>query len=100
MSTFACPCAKNLEMVFFPYAAMNSNKGILLHTLSLQQNDSRIDSSLCACLAGLGHKSKLSVIEEITCVNSLNEMECHSKAKNTIQRRSENILNQFLCAVT
>ena len=79
---------------------MNYNKGILLHTLLLQKNDSRIDSSLHTCLTGLGHKSKLSVIEEITCVNSLNDMECPSKAKNTIQRRSENILKQFLCAVT
>ena len=78
---------------------MNYNKGILLHTLSLQQNDSRIESSSHTCLTGLGHKIKLSVIEEITCVNSLNDMECPSKAKNTIQR-SENILKQFLFPVT
>ena len=103
VKVYECICMSVCEEFrdgFFPYAAMNYNKGILLHTLSLQQNDSRIDSSLCTCLAGLGHKSKLSVIEEITCVNSLNDMECPSKAKNTIQRRSENILNQFLCAVT
>ena len=85
---------------FSPYTAMNYDKGILLHTLLLQQNDSRIDSSLYRCLTGLGHKRKLSIIEEIACVNSLNDMECPSKAKNNIQRRSENILKQFLCAVT
>ena len=48
---------------FFPYSTMNYNEAILLHTLSLQQNDSRIDSSLCTCPAGLGQKGKISIIE-------------------------------------
>ena len=54
---------KKIRDGVFPYATTNSNKRILLHTFSLQQNDSRIDSSLHTCPAGLGHKSKLSIIE-------------------------------------
>ena len=93
------PSYKEFWDGFYPYTTMNSNEVTLLHTLSLQQNDSRIDSSLSTCPIALGHKRKLSIIEEITLINSLNDMECHSKARKNIQRRRENILKYFSCAV-
>ena len=51
---------------FFPYVSMNSNEGILLHNLSLKQNDSRINSLLHTHPVCLGHKRKLNTIEKIT----------------------------------
>ena len=78
---------------------MNYNEGILLHTLSLQQNDSRIDSSLCTYPAGLGHKIKLSIIEEITHINSLNDAECHSKEKKHYSKnKGKHIKVVFMCS--
>ena len=78
---------------------MNSNEVILLHTLSLQQNDSRIDSALTTCPVCLGHRSKLSIIEEITCIDSLDDMECPSRAKKYYSKKKGKFVKVvFMCS--
>jgi len=65
---------------FLPYKSLTANKGLLLHTFTLQSRDSTYDSLLYTYPVVLGYKCKDSIVREVTYINNINVREDPTKS--------------------
>ena len=60
---------------FIPNTSVTANDGLLLHTFTLQPRDTTFDHPACAYPLALGEKNKINMLDELTCINSINQVE-------------------------
>ena len=84
---------------FYSHATSNSNEGIILYTLTLQQIDSKIEKSIYSYSINCGHKDKDNMIEETSYTKSLNNIECpYTINKYYLKNHRKYVLVVFICA--
>ena len=86
-------------MHFILCEVLHLKKGILLHTFTLHQIDSRIDKLIFTYLATLGYKGKNSIVLEISLMRSMSKLEDRKfTTKISSSKYSSCIAIVILCA--
>ena len=83
-------------MNFLPCKSLAANKGLLLHTFTLQSRDSTCDSSIYTYPVSLGHKYKDSMIEEITHINDIKNREDLTRLFKVYSKKHDKFVNIVL----
>ena len=79
-----------------PYKSLTPNEGLFLHTFTLQSRDSTYDSSIYTYPVSLGHKSKDSVVSEITYINDINNREDPTRSFKVCSKKHDSFVNVVL----
>jgi len=84
---------------FYPHTILNSNEGIMLYTLTLQQIDSRIDKSIHTYPVGCDYKGKDYFYLKKSYIKSLNNIEySYTINKYYSKKHRKYVPVVFMCA--